>query len=236
MRPWKIWNWALIRDEKKQSMAAVIYAILLLAIPYAIINQIMNKIDWSLFNPSTAIDEAIPFIGASVILYASLYLYYPAAAIVARGDESRMREMIMLYQSMFLVSFGVFILFIIAPVHIDLRSDIPDNHAWSWAYQGFMHQTDAPWNAWPSLHVLQSLLIVLGIQRWYSESKWIKPLWVAWILLVISTMTTKQHYFFDVITGLIGGMLSWKYVVLPAMENAEQEKFMPSNLQSTQVE
>lgn len=219
MRPWRIWNWALAKEEKHQSMAAIIYAILLLAIPYAIINQMMAHLNWSLFNPATAIDEAIPFIGASMIFYTSLYAYYPAAAILARGDERRMKEMIMLYQSMFLVSFVVFLLFIIAPVHIDLRGDIPDNHAWSWAYQGFMHQTDAPWNAWPSLHVLQSLLIVLAIQRWFADSKWIKPLWIAWGLLVISTMTTKQHYFFDVITGLLAGYLTWKYVALPAMES-----------------
>ena len=153
-----------------------------------------------------------------MIFYVSLYAYYPAAAILARGSKQRMSDMIMLYQSMFLVSFAVFLLFIIAPVHIDLRGDFPDKHAWSWAFQGFMHQIDEPWNAWPSLHVLQSLLIVLAIQRWFPESKWMKPLWIAWALLIISTMTTKQHYFFDVITGLIAGYLSWKYVALPAME------------------
>lgn len=34
-------------------------------------------------------------------------------------------------------------------------------------------------------------------------------LWVEWTLLCISIMTTKQHYLFDLVTGIAVAQLAW---------------------------
>ena len=35
-------------------------------------------------------------------------------------------------------------------------------------------------------------------------------LWIEYVLLCISILTTKQHYLFDLATGLIVAMLAWR--------------------------
>ncbi|MBC8437663.1 MAG: hypothetical protein H8D82_00160, partial [Euryarchaeota archaeon] len=59
-------------------------------------------------------------------------------------------------------------------MEITLRDQIPieireGSGTWGWAYGGSLHLTDLPWNAWPSLHIFQSLLIVLTIDYWLKN-------------------------------------------------------------------
>jgi membrane-associated phospholipid phosphatase len=34
-------------------------------------------------------------------------------------------------------------------------------------------------------------------------------LWIEWVLLCISILTTKQHYLFDLVTGIAVAQLAW---------------------------
>ena len=47
-----------------------------------------------------------------------------------------------------------------------------------------------------------------------AENKWknyfLIVLWVEWILLCISILTTKQHYMFDLFSGLAVGIIAWE--------------------------
>ncbi|MGB2121305.1 MAG: hypothetical protein ACPH17_06735, partial [Candidatus Poseidoniaceae archaeon] len=51
-------------------------------------------------------------------------------------------------------------------------------------------------------------------------------LWIAWILLCISVMTTKQHFFFDLVTGIITGTICWHYMCIPAMKRSRAEDWI----------
>jgi membrane-associated phospholipid phosphatase len=64
-----------------------------------------------------------------------------------------------------------------------------------------LRETDTPANCCPSLHVssvyLSSLLFLHDRKRMF-------PFFFTWgTAIAVSTLTTKQHYFIDVITGLI---------------------------------
>jgi len=90
-----------------------------------------------------------------------------------------------------------------------------------------MHKADLPYNAWPSLHVTQSLLIVMLMRYWKIIEGWIEiVVWVSWILLCISVMTTKQHFFFDLVTGTVTGLVCWFYMCIPAMKSAKNEEWI----------
>ena len=103
-----------------------------------------------------------------------------------------------------------------------------------------MYEVDTPWNAWPSLHVIQSLLAVLVVTRWYYPTKY-KPLiivlWFAWSLLTISVMTTKQHFVWDAVSALIVSFFVWKYWMKPALDDCQTEEMKQAfdNLESTKT-
>ena len=83
---------------------------------------------------------------------------------------------------------------------------------------GFIHFSDNPWNAWPSLHIVHSYLLARMITLWVSREHGENPLakaflgvlWIEYILLCISILTTKQHYLFDLATGLIVATIAWR--------------------------
>ena len=223
-RPWKFWkpHWRQ-RRNRKLFWYTLVSLIIAMAIPYSIINQIMGSLGRSVLDPITPIDSMIPFMGWTFLIYISLYLYYPAAAWFGRENDERIREMFAFYQSLFTMTWAVFLVFIIFPTEIYIREDIPNSVLngegfWGFWYNDMLHKADHPYNAWPSLHVTQSLLIVMLMRHWKIVEGWKEVgVWIAWILLCVSVMTTKQHFFFDLITGIVAGVICWYYMCIPAM-------------------
>lgn len=227
VKPWKIWRrfYQPGKDDKVRLALTLICAnILLMAIPYAIVNRIANYLDISRFNPYNTIDELIPFSMWMIIPYLSLYLYYPAVAILGVKNEQVQRENLIFHQIMLYLTWFVLVIFLLIPVEVDLRHQIildPDS-AIAPLYE-LMHWIDHPWNSWPSLHVLQSLLIVLMIRRWYpSQNNKMRVLHLAlvlaWLSLVLSTMMVKQHYAFDCITAITLAGLAWHFWIRPSLD------------------
>jgi membrane-associated phospholipid phosphatase len=65
----------------------------------------------------------------------------------------------------------------------------------------------APFNAFPSLHVAVSLICLMGIK--VLKTKWFPYIGVWVLLIILSTVFTKQHYFLDVVGGLILAVISF---------------------------
>ena len=220
------------RDNRRLFWYTIITLILAMALPYSVINQIMGYFDHSVFDPITPIDTMVPFIAWSFVIYLSLYLYYPAAAWFGRDDDERIREMFAFYQSLFVMTWVVYMIFILFPTEIYIRDQIPESVRsgegfWGLWYGDLMHKTDMPYNAWPSLHVTQSLMIVMLLRYWKIVYGWKEILtWIAWIALCISVMTTKQHFFFDLATGIVTGIICWYRMCIPAMESSSDSDWI----------
>ena len=90
-------------------------------------------------------------------------------------------------------------------------------NSWQTSLFEFIHSADNPWNAWPSLHIVHSYflarLMTMWVQRENHDHILTKPflflLWLEWGLLCISILATKQHYAFDLVTGILEGHLAW---------------------------
>ena len=69
----------------------------------------------------------------------------------------------------------------------------------------YVRATDAPVNCLPSLHVCTATLCALAMRgsRWFGAAQCIACLCAA------STLTFKQHYAVDVITGAALGAAAW---------------------------
>ncbi len=130
-------------------------------------------------------------------------------------------ELLMTLQGIATLTIISCVFFIFFPAEIDMRNQLPADIMES---SGFItttfnnvHLADKPWNAWPSLHISQSLVLVMALTRWlkrdWSELWWSRPalaiLWIDWSLLCISILTTKQHYLWDLGTGLLMGLFWW---------------------------
>lgn len=188
--------------------------LLLAAGPYTLVNHIASWRDVSVLEVQTVVDTALPFVPLMFIFYASFYAYFPVVFWI--GSEQSKREVAeRMNQRLIQATWVVFGLFLLLPVEVELRHQIPDMTGVMGSTFSTLHAVDTPYNAWPSLHVLQSLLVVLSIQTWLRQDGTtnipvLATMWAAWALLTASTMLVKQHYLFDVVTGVIIGLLMWR--------------------------
>ena len=61
-----------------------------------------------------------------ILIYFSLYLYYPLSAWYGIGDDRKVREMFVFHQGMFTVSACIYLIFLVAPVEVHLREQITE--------------------------------------------------------------------------------------------------------------
>ena len=91
-------------------------------------------------------------------------------------------------------------------------------HAPEWrGFYQHLHGLVTPFNAWPCLHVAQPLLIVLVVGRWTRHHGAIAGLWLWFGLLSLSVLTTKQHYVWDVMTGMLLAVIVYRFIFRPGM-------------------
>ena len=232
-KPWKFWgsHWRN-RDSwlGTRLPIALISSIMIGAgLGYLIINKFSNWRDWEAFDPTTSLDTAIPVIPWMILPYYTLYLYYPMAALLGMKNEQSKRECVLFHQILLILTWFVWLIFIFLPAKVDLRGSIEyeEMGIFSVLFEA-LHSVDTPWNAWPSLHIVQSLLTVLVVQRWYggesrNKNLLLGILWFCWFLLAVSVMTTKQHFIWDTVTAIIISIWSWKYWFIPILEKSNDD-------------
>ena len=241
-QPWRVWkshwNNRTSLGNRRLSLAIMVMFTFLAAVPYFATNRLSDLVDRRAFSPETAFDLNLPFVAWLVIPYISLYLYYPAVALLGNKSDTMWRQNIIFTQIMIITSWMAFAIFIAFPVEIDLRHLIPDLEGTGWeGWFALVHGVDKPWNAWPSLHVVQSTQIVLVLRYWYpsdTRKVWLlqATLIICWALLVISTLSIKQHYAWDAVTALIFTWVTWQYWMKPALDKAATEEYMEAFDQS----
>jgi membrane-associated phospholipid phosphatase len=153
--------------------------------------------------PLTALDRAIPFWPASGVVYFGAFVFLAAAflALRDRGQATRF-----LYASLLAQSIGM-VVFLFWPTAYP-REVFPlpaSAGALGAALVHYVRATDAPVNCLPSLHVCTATLCALALRgsRGFSAGLCIA------VLCAASTLTFKQHYVVDVISGALLGIAAW---------------------------
>jgi membrane-associated phospholipid phosphatase len=188
--------------------------LLLAGLPYVLVNQFSGWRATSVFNVETGLDTMLPFTSWMMVPYVSFYAYFPLFYWAgARTDRRRMTQLA--NQRLIQATWLVLALFVLFPVEVDLRHQVTQASGITATGMGWLHAIDTPYNAWPSLHIVQSLLVLGCLRTWMGEEGRPTPvlevgLWVAWGLLCASTMLVKQHYVFDVVTGVVFAALVWR--------------------------
>lgn len=150
--------------------------------------------------PVTFIDHIIPLSPWWIWIYISYYFFLIAAYLTARQDNAN--QIFYSYLASAAISTIIFFLF---PTLID-RSLYPltDTTSLSGWMLALIRTTDAPLNCLPSMHIAMTTIAAGTFARertWYT---WPAVIWA--LLIFYSTMATKQHYWWDVVTGFALGL------------------------------
>ena len=227
---WSIWKFSIARRTGFGflfSMAAI--DVIILAPLYLITNHLMGWRGTTVFDPTTSLDLAIPFLAWTVVIYLSLFYFFYPLPLISMPDNKRGRQEALILSQSLIVLFTVSnIWFTIFPAEVHIRSQALDNvdtmHPVFLAMFEGLWLIDEPYNSWPSLHVSSALLFTLFAVRWWKD----KPIrqWavgICWVLMSLSILTTKQHFTLDMITGALIIEPLWKWQVQPSLDRLDRE-------------
>jgi membrane-associated phospholipid phosphatase len=155
--------------------------------------------------PLTALDAAVPFAPAALWVYLSLWIYVG----IAPGMLLSLRELLRYGAWAAALCLTGLALFYIVPTAVPppaVPIDVSQHRAFA-VLQG----VDAAGNACPSMHVASAVFTALWIARLLGEMRarhWLQVTNAAWLLLIVySTIATRQHVVLDVVAGAALGAL-----------------------------
>ena len=146
-------------------------------------------------------ERAVPFWAWSIVPYWSLNLLYALGFFLCRNSRELARYVTQLLAAQIIAT----LFFIAFPLQISWGKPAVSG------LSGFLFSSlaafDLPFNQAPSLHII--LCVVVG--AFYlrkARAVWLKAALAAWFALIgLSVLTTYQHHFIDIPTGLAAGCL-----------------------------
>ena len=178
-------------------------------LPYLIFYfLIQSLVSVSQYNLLMGIDEKIPFVPPFIWVYHSMIPVVVLTAIFL----FQKRDIFLGLIFSFIFSGAIMCLFyIFFPSFYprELFVDVSTVSGWLIEMTRFI---DAPHNTFPSGHVTFAwlLLFFVNLSQYTRKYSWIKILYFCWAVLVsISTLTLKQHFVVDVISGIILAAISY---------------------------
>ena len=144
-------------------------------------------------------ERAVPFWAWSIVPYWSLNLLYALGFFLCRDARELARYVTQLLAAQVIAT----LFFIIFPLQMSWEKPAVSG------FSGFLFSSlaafDLPFNQAPSLHII--LCVVVG--AFYlrkARAVWLKAALAAWFALIgLSVLTTYQHHFIDIPTGLAAG-------------------------------
>lgn len=181
-----------INFSKKINITILLFFLFILT--YLTTNHFALWGPWQL--PLSNIEKQIPFLPWTVCIYLSTYLLIILAilAIPSKFIQQALIGMIgiIIIQSLF---------FVIIPTYYPRPPFPTDISLINYYLYKFLVIFDTPQNCFPSQHVSLTAFLSIFI---FLKNKKIGSLFLFWsLLIIISTLTLKQHYLWDVIGGLI---------------------------------
>lgn len=171
----------------------------LLAIPIININYFLASITAkNTINLSTAVDDKIAFNSFFIIPYVYWYAYVVIGFIlILKSDRSKYMRCLLATLVGMLTSYVFFYVF---PTEIS-RPIVNDSNILN-KLVNLIYYNDRPVNCFPSLHVLNTYLIMRYTKIDYSKKKYYYTQIVG-ILIILSTVYIKQHFVYDIIGAII---------------------------------
>lgn len=149
--------------------------------------------------PLTWVDQHVPFLPYSVFIYISEYFYFAIVYILLNSYDN-INKYLYSFFSLQVLSCTIFMIYptVYPRGNFPIPPELPHYLRATWAW---LRTVDSPGNCFPSLHV--SSVYLSAFMFWTDGQKkrfWIFLTWATAVAL--STLTTKQHYLADIVSGL----------------------------------
>jgi membrane-associated phospholipid phosphatase len=145
--------------------------------------------------PMTAIDRAVPLLPWTGWIYATVFPFPLLAAALVRDDRG-VRTLLAAFIGVTTVLFAVFL----AYPTVYPRPELAAGGFLAWPL-AMIYRIDLPNNCMPSGHVTAAFLTAFSVRQCRPKLGAALIFWAA--VISVSTLTTKQHYFWDVIAGVL---------------------------------
>ena len=170
--------------------------------------HVTGTLSWAFAPKVPFIDDKIPFIGFFVIFYIYSYIFWicgPAAVSLTGKDN--FKKFCKAMTASYLMGF---VFFVFMPTYIDrvaenvyFYANRPGVIGWMLRFAYDNDGGNIGYNLFPSYHCLISACCYLGVRKRPEISKAFKVYsFVMTVLICMSTVFIKQHYFLDIIGGL----------------------------------
>lgn len=146
--------------------------------------------------PLTFIDHLIPLQIWTIWIYVGTYFSVALVFLTARENDAN--EM---FYTLAFAAGASFFLFTFLPTSIDRNLyPIPaEEFGWSVRMLQHIRHVDVSVNCAPSMHVVMGWALMIGVRSWSKPVQLTAVLWG--LAIIYSTMSTKQHYFLDAVSG-----------------------------------
>ena len=186
-----IYEW---RDVIRRGLLGL--SIPLVSLTYPLLNQYRGETN----SVYTFMDKIIPFNKIFILPYVSWYVFIAIfTAILCIVDKERYLKLLITLNIGMITCYMIYYFYpTYVPRPMVTGTDFLSNLVLN------LYEADNPYNCFPSIHVLNSVLIGIYICSSEKISKWIKIVCVIMSgSIILSTMFIKQHYFADVLAGII---------------------------------
>lgn len=200
-----------LTEQNKVVVGLLLFAVA--AIWYLMVNH------YQLFAPQLLpmlwIDKAVPFLPNTVWIYTSEYLLFPIIYLICK-DLLNINKYVYSFLALQLVSCIIFWLY--PTTYPRDQFPLPETlNVFTFQFFTYLRQTDSPACCFPSLHVssvyLSSfMLLEERVTEHQQQSARMKKFifFFLWSTAIsFSTLTTKQHYFADIVSGFSMAVLMY---------------------------
>lgn len=156
--------------------------------------------EWPHHNIEGKLDQLIPFVPCTVVIYLGCYVFWIANYIlIARQGK---QEVCQFFVADFLSRAVCLLCYLLYPT-TNTRPFVEADGFWNQVMIA-LYATDAADNLFPSIHCLVSWFCYIGLRGKKNIPVWYRGLsCVLAVSVCISTLTTKQHVVVDVIGGVL---------------------------------
>lgn len=166
------------------------------------------------FNFTSSLDDSIPFVPAFILVYTVVAYGQWFYGYILSARECR-RTVMFIFGSELVAKTICMMIFFALPTTMD-RGIVNDTNVFG-VMVGLLYSTDTPDNLFPSIHCLESYLLLRTVPLLKNAPVWYKRITPLVTLLVFaSVLLVKQHVVLDVLGAIIVteiGMLVMKCIV-----------------------
>ncbi|EOW9528425.1 phosphatase PAP2 family protein [Bacillus cytotoxicus] len=186
-----------MRKYKLSSFLPLTYILLLVLV--SPLYDVLNKSSVHAVDATTIVDDWIPFVKVFIIPYLIWFPYlYGALIYYCFADR---KQYYVTLSSIILGKLTCFSIYYLWQTTVP-RPAVAGTDLFSNLVR-YIYSIDQPVNCFPSIHVLTTFVIMLAALKRREQHKWEYYLLTFFgMLIILSTLFTKQHAFIDAVSGI----------------------------------